>query len=303
MFLQKKGKISDHVHFINDPRVCNYLITAPKPALIDAGYTVSAPLLEQDISSILGSVTNLFYLFLTHSHYDHVGGMAYLKRVHPRLQVAGHPRIQKIFSNPKALDLIRTLNAQSERFFPLPDAYREKVRIDQLKIDHPVEDGESFDLDNHISLQAIYSPGHTRDGIWYYLKPDQVLFGCDGLGVYTHNGSLMAEFTSNFHSLMTSLRRIQNMEIEVLALPHSGVVIGKKSVQTHIRKTLEENQRYHDRIEQGLRKFEGDIQQVVQEMTHEEYEARDIRQPKEAFMLNLEAMVRVVKREKETLLY
>ncbi len=297
MFIQTPQKLSEHVHFIGSPMVCNFIIDAPEASLMDAGYTVSAPGLQADLTRILGDVNRLRFLFLTHSHYDHIGSVAFLKRINPQLIVAGHPRLQKVFSNPRALSLIRELNSQAERFSPLLETYREKTRIDQLTLDRPVEDGEVFRLGDGVTLQAFYSPGHTRDCTWYYLLPDQVLFGGDGLGVYTGDGSVMAEFTSSFESLMTSLRRLQSLDIEILALPHSGVVAGKEAVVEHIRKTLNENQRYHDRILQGLKEHNGDSQKVVDNMTREEYETRGIYQPEEAFRLNLEAMVRVVVRE------
>ncbi len=297
MFIQKPQKLSEHVHFIGSPMVCNFVIDAPEASLIDAGYTASAPGIEADLVRILGTADKLRFLFLTHSHYDHVGSVAFLKRINPQLTVAGHPRLQKIFSNPRALSLIRDLNSQAERFSPLPESFRKKTRIDRLTLDRPVEDGEVFRLGNGVTLQAFYSPGHTRDCAWYYLLPDKVLFGGDGLGVYTGDGSVMAEFTSSFENLMASLRRLQSLDIEILALPHSGVVVGKEAVEEHIRKTLNENQRYHDRIRQGLEEHHGDSQKVVDDMTREEYETRGIYQPEEAFRLNLEAMVRVVARE------
>ncbi len=299
MFIQKPQKLSSHVHYVGSPMACNFVIDAPRPALIDAGFTFSAPGLQKDLTRILGDPKRLRYLFLTHSHYDHIGCVAFLKRLNPNLLVAGHPRIQKVFENPRAMALIRSLNAQAERLAPLSNEFREKTKIEMLRLDHPVEDGETFDLGDGVTLRAMFSPGHTRDCSWYYLLPDRVLFGGDGLGVYTGDGSVMAEFTSSFENLMASLRRLKNLEIEVLALPHSGVVVGRKDVETHIRKTLEENQRYHDRIIRGLQEHDGEIQAVVEDMTHEEYETRGIYQPEEAFRLNLEAMVRAVIRERE----
>jgi glyoxylase-like metal-dependent hydrolase (beta-lactamase superfamily II) len=297
MFVQDPQKLSAHVHYVGSPMACNFVIETPTPALVDAGFTFSAPKLQEDVTRILGGPEKLRYLFLTHSHYDHVGCVAFLKRTNPDLTVVGHPRMQKVFDNPRALALIRELNRQSERLAPLPEAFRTRTEIDRLRLDRPVRDGEIFHLGDGVTVRAMYSPGHTRDCVWYYLLPDRVLFGGDGLGVYTGDGSVMAEFTSSFANLMASLRRLQGLEIEILALPHSGVVVGKEDVEAHIEKVLAENQRYHDRILRGLRKHAGDVQAVVDDMTREEYEIRGIYQPEEAFRLNLEAMVRVVLRE------
>ena len=57
-----------------------YLIrSGEQAALIDAGCGNSHERLVENISSVLAQDITITYLFLTHCHYDHVGGAAALK--------------------------------------------------------------------------------------------------------------------------------------------------------------------------------------------------------------------------------
>ena len=64
-----------------------YLIDAERPILFEAGFTCAWKINEQMIrSALMGRQPEL--LFLTHVHWDHCGGTAYLKRAFPGLKVA-----------------------------------------------------------------------------------------------------------------------------------------------------------------------------------------------------------------------
>ena len=90
MRVTKKGKIVDDFYVMGHANVPVYLLDGPKPALFDAGFMALAKCYEQDIKKILGSRSPA-YLFLTHSHFDHVGAAGYLKKVWPDLRTIFEP--------------------------------------------------------------------------------------------------------------------------------------------------------------------------------------------------------------------
>ena len=51
-----------------------------------------------------------------------------------------------------------------------------------------------INFEDGISVQIIFTPGHTRDSIAFYILPDKVLYGGDGLGIPTPTGFIQAEF-------------------------------------------------------------------------------------------------------------
>ena len=286
------SKVSEHVHFVGDAMMSFYIIDAPSKALVDAGMTVNVKGLTHDVEKTIGGFDKLDYLFLTHSHYDHVGLVSYIKRINPRIKVVAHPYAAKVFSNPRAMEIIRELNRQSLRFDPaLDEDWKKAAEIDTIEVDHVAEDGEVFDLGDGVEMKVFYTPGHTKDSVTYYLTPDKAVFGSDGLGVYTGSGSIMAEFLSNYDEYVKSIELLKKLDIELLCLPHSGVVKGKDQVREHIEKHLRTTIDYRNRIISLYRRF-GDTEKVVKIITMEDYEKEQVYQPIEAYLINLRAMVK-----------
>ena len=77
--------------------------------LYDTGFGFTAERLAENIRDILGERT-LDYIFLTHSHYDHVLGSCYLLRVYPDAKVVAGEYVKKIFSKPTAREKMRALD-------------------------------------------------------------------------------------------------------------------------------------------------------------------------------------------------
>lgn len=292
MRILEPGKISDHVYFLGDYFITFYVIDAPKKALIDAGMSVYIKELTHQVEETIGSFKNLSYIFLTHSHYDHVGLVSYIKRINPEVKVVAHPYSKKVFQNPRAMEIIRELNRGSFRFKPdLEETWKSAAEIDKIEVDVTPEHGDVFDLGDGIKLKVFYTPGHTKDSVTYYLTPEKAVFGGDGLGVYTGSGIIMAEFLSDYKEYLNSIKFLRKLDIELLCLPHSGAVIGKEAVEKHIEEHLKETIRYRNRIISLYRRF-GDTEKVVKTITMEDYEKEKVFQPIEAYLINLRAMVK-----------
>ncbi len=292
MRILNPGRISDHVIFVGDAMMSFYIVDAPRKALIDAGMSVNVRSLTHDIEKTIGGFEHLTYLFLTHSHYDHVGLVSYIKRMNPDIKVVAHPYAKKVFSSPRAMEIIAGLNDQSLRFAPdLGEDWKEAAKIDRIEVDITPDDREVFDLGDGVKIQIFYTPGHTKDSVTYYLLPDRAVFGSDGLGVYTGSGKIMAEFLSDYDEYLKSIRKLQDLDIEMICLPHSGVVKGRDQVKEHIKNHIRETVDYRNRIIDLYRRF-GDTEKVVKTITMEDYEKEKVFQPMEAYLINLRAMVK-----------
>jgi glyoxylase-like metal-dependent hydrolase (beta-lactamase superfamily II) len=84
MIIQETGKIGTDFYVIGSATIPVYLLDGPVPVLFDAGMTAGAFLYEAGIKEILGERSPEF-LFLTHSHFDHVGSVSHFKEVWPDL--------------------------------------------------------------------------------------------------------------------------------------------------------------------------------------------------------------------------
>ena len=117
MILESKGKIADGLYAIGSPDLPVFLWTGKTPSLFDAGMTFMGPIYFKDLQTLLGDVRRLRYLFITHSHYDHCGSAAYLKRKIPGLQIGASARAAEVWKRPNAIQMIQNLSKAAEENF------------------------------------------------------------------------------------------------------------------------------------------------------------------------------------------
>jgi glyoxylase-like metal-dependent hydrolase (beta-lactamase superfamily II) len=184
-------------------------------ALIDAGCGGGHQRLVDHISSVLPASVKILYLFLTHCHYDHVGGAAALRDQY-RCQIVAH-RLDAAFL--EAADNRVTAAAW----------YGAKMAI--LNVDHKIQvhkekfrvgDGEIF---------AYHCPGHSPGSLVYLveLQNQRILFGQDV------HGPLDASLLSNRDDYQKSLAFMLGLNADILCEGHFGVIQGKEKVEKFIR--------------------------------------------------------------------
>ena len=103
MIFDTTGRVSPVLHVLGSAHVPAYLIEAPRPVIIDAGFSCLGPLYLKAIRETLGSRPPEI-LLLTHSHFDHCGAAAFLKKAFPGLKVAASGRAAEILARPRALE-------------------------------------------------------------------------------------------------------------------------------------------------------------------------------------------------------
>jgi metallo-beta-lactamase class B len=75
-------KIFDNVYYVGLQTVCAYLVTTSNGlVLIDATYAETADSVLNSIRTLGFDPANIKYIFITHSHTDHLGGAAKIKQV------------------------------------------------------------------------------------------------------------------------------------------------------------------------------------------------------------------------------
>jgi len=138
--------IIGNVYYVGTEGLSAFLITGPRGhVLIDGGLPESAPVIAANIRALGFRLRDVKYLLINHSHFDHAGGLAELKRL------TGARLIATAGQKPD-LESGKTLGRPKLAAFPA-------VRVDRL-----VRGGERLVL-GPIVLAAILSPGHTRGGV------------------------------------------------------------------------------------------------------------------------------------------
>lgn len=154
---------------------------------------------------------------LTHTHFDHVGGMAEIyQRVAP-----------DVFLHPMAREYARWLRSPFPEFF--------QSLQDSGKI-HYVQDGG--DIAN-FGLQALHLPGHTAGDLCFYLEGAQALFSGDAVLPYQLRFAAILSKPDEvcggrIKDKMDSLRRLLRLPIKHLFPGHGEPVLHKGAHQIKI---------------------------------------------------------------------
>ncbi|MBR5191248.1 MAG: MBL fold metallo-hydrolase [Clostridia bacterium] len=106
---------------------------------------------------------NIKYILLTHGHYDHLGGVNFVK------EKTG----AKVVIHKEDLEMLLDGNKNeyySKYTSPMPP----------MSADILVEDGSEIPFGN-TKIKVLHTPGHTKGGVCYIFNDDRVMFSGDTL--------------------------------------------------------------------------------------------------------------------------
>ncbi len=187
--------------------------------LYDSGFAFTGDTLAQNVKRALGGRT-LDYIFLTHSHYDHVLGAVYVKKLYPSARIVAGEHAAEIFAKPTAKSLMRDL----DRKFALSRGVSEYEDLtDDLCVDITVADGDSIKAGD-LTFTAITFPGHTRCSIGYYCHEKKLLLGSETTGVYVGDGVVMPLFLTGYQPALESIAKMETLDIAYVLSPHYGIL-------------------------------------------------------------------------------
>jgi len=169
MLISSTGEITPRFFFLGNLVQQVFLIRGRENALIDAGMSIGGPIILSDLKQYLGDEKRLRWNLLTHSHFDHAGSTPYPQRKIPGLKIGASEVASQIFQNPRAVELIRSLNQDLERAAHL----EEDVAFTGITVDRILRDGEILDLGLGTEIQVFATPGHTRCSLSFYLPGDE----------------------------------------------------------------------------------------------------------------------------------
>ena len=220
-------KVSDRVYMLDtyalgQPRaVSTYLITGPKPTLVDCGYASSYGSVLKGLAEVGVMPTDMRYIIPTHVHLDHAGAAGRLLKEMPNAQVMAHER-----AVPHLVDPTRLVESSTKVFGPtIMGLYGLPERIPAERITAVGEEA-SLDLGEGLSATLMHTPGHAPHQISMVLDQTKALFTADAVGiVYPGLGALIpATPPPSFDptELVATICTIRQTRPSELLVPHFG---------------------------------------------------------------------------------
>lgn len=257
----------------------------------DSGFSFTGEKVAEKVALALGE-RKLDYIFLTHSHYDHVLGSLHIKKRFPEAKVVSCEYAAKIFEKPTARAVMRDMDNKAREKYGAAEC---EDLIDNLKVDITLKDGEVIKAGD-MEFTLISFPGHTKCSTGYYLKKDKFLIGSETLGIYGGDGVVAPSYLVGYEMTLDSISRAEKLDIEKMLVPHYGV-IDKEEVKTYLREgrrnVVAVAKEISSMIENG--KTEEDAFLFFKDKFFHGY-IREI-WPEDAMALNTGIMVKLIKKE------
>jgi glyoxylase-like metal-dependent hydrolase (beta-lactamase superfamily II) len=288
-----QGRINGYIHVAGNHMYPGYVIKGKdRNLMIDAGMNLMGPLYVKDVGKILGNPDNLDYLFVTHSHYDHLGAVPYMKRKIPGLCIGAHERVGELMSKESVRAIMNRLSDVQRGFFR-DIVGDEDVTIGPVETGLFLKEGDEIDLGG-LTCRVYEVPGHTKDSLAFFLQEIKTLFTGEAAGVPEDmdGDGIQACFLTSYNDYLSSLEKIISIGPETLCLGH-GWVFSHEDAACFMKASLDTTPAYRSLIEAYLDAAHGDIDQAVEVMVKKEYDERGvIKQERTAYLTNLSAQVR-----------
>ncbi|MGN0205233.1 MAG: MBL fold metallo-hydrolase [Coprococcus sp.] len=268
-----------------------YLAKSDKAAILfDPGMAYYADITIEKVKKILGK-RPLDAVFLTHSHYDHVGALPYIRQRWPDVKVYAAEYAQKVLLKPAARQTIVELSREAAG--TNRRSWDTGYPVDLLYVDEAVKDGDEFCIGD-MKIRVVECIGHTRCSLSLVID-DRYLLGAETLGTIGVNGEYMPQFLVDYGKSFESIRKCRQLGEKQLWLPHHGLV----------GQTSEELWQW---FEDELVKTKDFILNIITDFASPEDQLEAMAKafwrpkrkggwPRPAFDLNAQAMLRTIARE------
>lgn len=260
--------------------------------LYDTGFAFTGFGVADKVQAILGTRT-LDYIFLTHSHYDHALGSAYVKKRFPDAVVVAGEYAAKIFQKPTAKAVMRDLD---RKFAHTCGVTQYEDFIDDLHVDLPVSDKELVLAgDNHFIVISL--PGHTKCSVGYYCPERKLLLSCETIGVFNGTDDVVPSYLVGVQMTLDSIARVRALDIEQILIPHFGL-LNREQTAFYLNRAEERAISTAKEIAKQLQ--DGKTEEEILAWFKDEFYHGYIKTiyPIDAMELNTHIMIDLVRREK-----
>ncbi len=223
--MPKTSRILPEVYLVGSSEISNpgdcmvYLVDCKSElTLIDAGVNADISKICRNIEKTGLDPKDISTLFLTHSHIDHVGGAASFRKKYGCKTIAHE------------LDSDALERADPE----LTGAKWYNQELVPCKVDVSLSGSEGDLSIGNKTLKWFHTPGHTPGSISILLKTSEgtVLFAQDV------HGPFMPQFRSDISDWTKSMKKLMNLDFDVLAEGHFGIFRPKDRAIEYIKSYL-----------------------------------------------------------------
>ncbi len=265
-----------------------------KTALHDCGMAFCAEKAVDNIEKALEKHgrTGLDYILLSHSHYDHIGGLPYIKKRWPEAVVCGAQKTKDVFARPNAVKLMEELGTVARDLY---SDSKKPILAEGFSVDKVVAEGDKIELGDKY-FYVLETKGHTDCSLTYVLEPQKIMFLSESTGVFVNENTVNTSILKGYKASMQSAEKCKSYGASRLISPHYGLIpeeVSPRYFDLYAETAGKLRSFLCGLIKQGLTREE--LLAAFEEKYWSEKLGRG--QPKQAFLVNAKATIEMFIKE------
>jgi len=269
-------KLTENVALLGNRHFNYFVVGKNQAAVIECGVSSGVASFKEQWKTWLDRPV-IHYLIAPHAHFDHVCGIPALQAMFPDALLVASLEAQKVLSNPKILadffgqdDQISSVLLEEGIIVDKPIS----PHVLSISVDRIVKGGEILEIERGLKLETIATPGHSPDGLAFYLPGDQVMFLSDAAGFQISDERIFPIFFQSYAMYVDSIKRLMGYPTRLLAIPHERLWRGGE-IPGFYQRALDTAADAFLRIEKML--DEGMEDQAIQQRLFDYYYVGDLR--------------------------
>ncbi len=265
-----------------------------KTFLVDCGMAYCADRVIKNIEFALAmhERTGLDGILLSHTHYDHIGALPYVKKRWPKAVVYGAAKAKKVFQSPRAHALMKELGINARNLY---SERKNEIITDGLDVDVVVGERDKISIGNEYFV-VLETKGHTDCSLTYVLEPRKIMFASESTGVLENPNFVHTTILKSYKDGIDSALKCKAYKPKYVICPHYGILpdyFTEEYFDLYIKSA-----EYKKDFILDLHKKGYNYDQILDEYIKYHWsQGRGNEQPKEAFIINGRHMIDVILKE------
>jgi 2-aminobenzoylacetyl-CoA thioesterase len=229
MRFRKAGKVTENLWYLGREEAGIYIFEGRDDAiLINGAMSYILPDVLEQMKTFGIDAEKIGKILILHSHFDHVGIVPYFKRKYPGIDVYASAPAWKIFSMPKAIEVMNSYSKLSATWWGAERAlagYDLDWRDDITGL--ALAEGDKIDLGG-VTLQIMDTPGHSNCSITAYEPERKIMFASDAAGI-PYKDFCFPSMNTNITQYLLSLEKLKPLPVSYLCGDHYGYITGDEA--------------------------------------------------------------------------